>query len=588
MSKFCKDCGFKNPDTAKFCSACGEPVTVTKEHNVEDYVLKKGSILGGRYVIEEFIKVGGMGAVYRATDKNLEKLCAVKELRPSWITSEQGSEYFIKKFELEAKLLSQLHHTGLPGVIDYFVEEEKSYLIMDFIEGFDLNTLLIKRGNPGLPQKKVIEWGIEICEVLEYLHNHTPPVIYRDLKPSNIMIKSSDGKAVLIDFGIVCVLEGTGQTTRTTIGTMGYIAPEQYLGKPCRGSDIYSMGATMYYLLSSTMPVPFGEYKSIIDAAPQVSQSVDKILCRTLKRKVKERYQKIEDVKKDLKNALAGLPASPEIFPDMSLSLPPSEEAFEEIYTPDEDKEFYDTSDVDEIPQERDTGEMEDTGELGFMEEEITAGFFEEPVEDFIQLDMGLLKETGEEDRPVKNRKKDKTNIKTAFKYKEKDKIALSLLEELLNKKDLGALIPILLVNKENLDKRFFEILDYEMDMALKENKKRSDDLAYLNRILINLKIRDIQVSSDARSKDSSKGPNKKELAKKYFNDAQNLIVQKKFKEVIKACKQALRFDEEFLEVYYTLGSVYKKVNRPDLVIENYKKYLALKQKKNREKLKKK
>jgi len=581
MSKFCKDCGFKNPDTAKFCSACGEPVTVIKEHNVEDYVLKKGSILGGRYIIEEFIKVGGMGAVYRATDKNLEKLCAVKELRPSWITSEQGSEYFIKKFELEAKLLSQLHHTGLPGVIDYFVEQEKSYLIMDFIEGFDLNTLLIKRGNPGLPEKKVIEWGIEICEVLEYLHNHTPPVIYRDLKPSNVMIKSSDGRAVLIDFGIVCVMEGTGQTTRTTIGTMGYIAPEQYLGKPCRASDIYSLGATMYYLLSSTMPVPFGEYRSIIDVAPQISQSVDRILCRALKRKLKERYQKIEDIKKDLKNAIAGLLNSPEMS-EISAPLPDSAE----IYMPEEDNEFYDISGTDAIQDERDTGEMEDTGELDFMEEEITTGFFEERAEDFIQLDMELLKETGEEEARKPGKRGKKSDIKTDFKYKEKDKIARSLLEELLNKKDLGALIPLLLVNKESLDKRFFEILDYEMDRALKKNKKRSDDLAYLNRILINLKIRDIRASSDAKSKASSKGLDKKELAKKYFNDAQNLIVQKKFNEVIKACKKALKFDEEFLEVYYTLGSVYKKVNRPDLVIENYKKYLALKQKKVLEKVK--
>ena len=578
MSKFCQDCGFKNPDTAKFCSACGRPVAASKKEKDEKFVLKSGSVLNGRYIIEKFIKVGGMGAVYKAKDKNLDKYCAVKELRPAWINPEKGSDYFIKKFETEAKLLSRLHHIGLPRVIDYFNDEDCSYLIMDFIDGYDLKAFSLKKGTPGLPQKKVIEWGIEICDILEYLHNYNPPIIYRDLKPANIMIKNYDKKVVLIDFGIACIIDEMGETTRTTIGTMGYIAPEQYLGKPVAASDIYSLGATLYYLLSGTMPVPFGDYHPIKNVIPAISSAIDEIICKALKRKLEERYKKIEDIKKDLENILS-VPhsSSHDDLSDSAHREKDTEDAFATAELPKisepeagekdteemKDSDEFNFLEMDDIP-DVDFREVEGDGELGFMDEDVFLDMQKEDEDLFISLDLDILEEADEEKIPSS------------------DKIHLNLLEDLLEKKDLGSLIPILLVNKEKLNEDFFKILDREIKNSLVKNKKKSDELAYLNRILLNLKIRKKNIPETTSE---TKGPTKKELARKYFNEAQNLITQEKFGEVIKLCKKALKFDSEFQEVYYTLGTVYKKVNRPDLVIENYKKYLALKQKKATKKI---
>jgi len=129
----------------------------------------------------------------------------VKELRPHWVNSEQERQYLIKKFESEAKLLSQLHHINLPRVIDYFIAEERYYLVMDFIDGADLHAIIKKQGKPGLPQKTVLKWALQVCEVLKYLHNYDPPIIYRDLKPSNIMLRKSDNRIVLIDFNKIFI-----------------------------------------------------------------------------------------------------------------------------------------------------------------------------------------------------------------------------------------------------------------------------------------------------------------------------------------------------------------------------------------------
>ena len=401
MVNLCPSCGVENTDTAKFCNECGKSLS-EKENtgNGKPFTLSKGVTLRGRYTIELLIKAGGMGAVYKAEDQNLSKVCAVKELWPYWVGSGEERDYMIKKFEIEAKLLSQLHHKSLPRVIDYFTSDERYYLVMDFVEGYDLDSLIRKEGNPGLSKEKILPWAIEVCEVLEYLHNHAPPIIYRDLKPSNIMVRISDNQIVLIDFGIACVIQNeVGGAPRTTIGTMGYIAPEQYLGKPVLASDIYSLGATLYHLLTGNMPVPF-DYKPMSSIVQDIPALLEEVVQACLTLNLADRIQKAADVKLKLGAVLReiNLSSTSEIpraglRDTLIIRIPPSlsEENF--LDEPEELEEFIEDSEVDEF-DERDTREIKKASEVkinGRYEED----FFDE---DFIDRSFVSEEYEDEED----------------------------------------------------------------------------------------------------------------------------------------------------------------------------------------------
>ncbi|MEQ8225068.1 MAG: protein kinase, partial [Candidatus Eremiobacterota bacterium] len=194
--------------------------------------------------------------------------------------------------------LATLHHISLPVVIDYFIYNDHHYLIMDYIEGEDLENLIIYKGIPGLPQYQVIKWGIQICEVLEYLHNRKLPVIYRDLKPSNIMLETESNRLILIDFGIACVNQEDKGCPRTRIGTMGYMAPEQYMGKPVPQSDLYALGATLYHLLTGSMPVPF-TYKPVSTIIEDISEDspLEALIRRSLNLEIEQRFQTAKDMR---------------------------------------------------------------------------------------------------------------------------------------------------------------------------------------------------------------------------------------------------------------------------------------------------
>ncbi len=241
-------CGRANiPDGTAFCPDCNVYL-----------VLDPGTLLDERYKIINLLGSGGMGAVYKAQDTRFEnKYIAVKEM----ITPlHQGKtrEYYIESFEREAKILQNLRHTYLPGVYDYFVEAGRFYMVTDFIDGKDLSKVLdeLEEQDKELKTEEVIRWGLQICEVLEYLHSQNPPVIHRDIKPQNIILRK-DGKAQLIDFGIASLSGSEDKETKTRIGTMGYMSPEQSSGKPDPRSDMYSLAATMHHLLTREKPVYF-------------------------------------------------------------------------------------------------------------------------------------------------------------------------------------------------------------------------------------------------------------------------------------------------------------------------------------------
>ncbi len=267
--------------------------------------LKVGEILDNRYSIITLVKIGGMSNIYKAEDKRLNKICAVKELIDKSDEPEE-SDYVIKRFREEAKLLAELYHTNLPRVSDYFIDGIRYYLVMDFIEGVDLETHLRKSDYKGLSEEQVVNWAVQLCDVLDYLHGQNPPIIYRDIKPANIMLRKGTDKIILVDFGIAKKIEPKG--TITAIGTMEYAPLEQYQGKAEPRSDIYALGATMHHLLTAKNPVPF-KFPPVRTIKEEISVELEDIIIKALSPKPAARFQ----TAKEMQGALLGLLASNKI-----------------------------------------------------------------------------------------------------------------------------------------------------------------------------------------------------------------------------------------------------------------------------------
>lgn len=194
-----------------------------------------------------------MGSVYRARDMhfpNVTKLVAVKEMINT-APDPLVRETIVQNFEREANLLATLHHSSIPRIYDYFSIESRSYLVLEFIHGKDMEAI-INESKSFLPEDMVLRWAIELCDVLDYLHKHKPdPIIFRDMKPSNVMI-NNNGDVVLVDFGIAKAFQ-TG-IKGTMIGTEGYSPPEQYRGEATPSADIYALGATIHHALTRRDP----------------------------------------------------------------------------------------------------------------------------------------------------------------------------------------------------------------------------------------------------------------------------------------------------------------------------------------------
>jgi serine/threonine protein kinase len=215
-------------------------------------LLEPESLLAGRYQIKKVLGQGGMGAVYLATDSRIpEKTWAVKEL---WDYGDPSTRQLIQgQFQSEASILAALNHPNLPRITDFFVENHREYLVMDFIEGRTLEEILLEEKGP-LKMDMVMDIIGQLAGVLEYLHGQDPPVIFRDLKPSNVMVTPS-GRLCLIDFGIARVFSAGKKKDTVVMGTPGYAAPEQYgSGQSDARSDIYGLGATIYYCITGVDP----------------------------------------------------------------------------------------------------------------------------------------------------------------------------------------------------------------------------------------------------------------------------------------------------------------------------------------------
>lgn len=225
--------------------------------------LDGGVILHSRYRITELVAQGGMGAVYRADDLRLSgRECAIKEIAcpDDGLTDPQEAR---EQFYREASTLARLDHPNLPKVSDHFSENDRDYLVMDFVPGQDLQTMVDEASAEGrrLDEKQVLEWARQLCDALEYLHSQDPPVLHRDIKPANIRLSAS-GLVKLVDFGLVKVMVPDQTRTVTVVhgrGTASYTPLEQYGGETGHTdtrADIYGLGATLYHLLTGQPPLP--------------------------------------------------------------------------------------------------------------------------------------------------------------------------------------------------------------------------------------------------------------------------------------------------------------------------------------------
>lgn len=268
-----------------------------------DKQLQPGSILVNRYAIQEVIGVGGMGSVYRARDlhfPNAVKLVAVKEMifqtRDPLVR-----QTIVQNFEREANILVTLDHPSIPRIFDYFSHNERSYLVLEYIQGKDAEELLNQQ-TTFFAEELVIQWAIELCDVLSFLHNHKPePIIFRDMKPSNVMINPNN-HVILIDFGIAKNFRSTQKGTM--IGTEGYSPPEQYRGEASPQADIYALGATLHHLLTRQdprlePPFTFGD-RPIRATNPTISVELEAVVSTALQYSPADRFQSAEDMKQAL------------------------------------------------------------------------------------------------------------------------------------------------------------------------------------------------------------------------------------------------------------------------------------------------
>lgn len=299
----CPQCNTPNRSSASFCSNCGAALLDGVEESsaapIGQVTLQTGKVLQGRYRIERELGRGGFGAVYRAWDANLKKPCAVKE---NMDTSPEAK----RQFEREATVLANLSHPNLPRVTDHFsIEDQGQYLVMDFVEGEDLDSVMQRQGK--VPLEQALKWVTQVADALTYLHSRQPPVVHRDIKPANVRI-GPGGQAMLVDFGLVKLYD---PHMRTTMGaravTPGYAPPEQYgRGSTDSRTDVYALGATFYKLITGREPLEsvqrmVGKYMTPAQQVnPEIPLPISQVIERAMDLEPDQRFQSAAEFKRAL------------------------------------------------------------------------------------------------------------------------------------------------------------------------------------------------------------------------------------------------------------------------------------------------
>jgi serine/threonine-protein kinase len=260
--------------------------------------LAPNAYLSDRYQILQKVGQGGMGAVYQALDtRSTNRICAIKEMSDAALQDEEERRQALFAFQREAELLSHLQHPNLPRVSDRFESSGKHYLVMEYIEGETLQKQLA-RGAAPFSEPQLCAWARELCDVLGYLHRQDPPIIFRDIKPDNIMIDAGD-HVRLIDFGIVRFFKPGRNKDTTLLGTPGYASPEQYgSGQTDARSDVYSLGATLFHLATGHDPGSYPPYQlpPVRQLNPSLSPALETLIARAVHPHADRRWQSMEEM----------------------------------------------------------------------------------------------------------------------------------------------------------------------------------------------------------------------------------------------------------------------------------------------------
>ena len=304
MSQMCPNCSFDNPTDAHDCSNCSAPLRG---------LLGSLVTLSERYQVVSVLGFGAMGAVYLAEDQRLVgRRCAIKENSPDPKASVDVRAQSRDQFLAEASILARLDHPSLPKVSDYFIENDREYLVMDYVEGEDLQSRLERVEQP-LPEEPVLNWADQVLDALKYLHNQSPqPIIHRDIKPANLRVNLQD-RVKLVDFGLVKLLDLDNPETKVELrgmGTPAYAPLEQFAGSDVHTdtrSDIYSLGASLYQLLTNVAPVDV--HQRLLDTQvlapphelnPDISENTEQVILKAMEIYPEQRFQSADEMRQAL------------------------------------------------------------------------------------------------------------------------------------------------------------------------------------------------------------------------------------------------------------------------------------------------
>ncbi|HLQ28394.1 MAG TPA: serine/threonine-protein kinase, partial [Ktedonobacteraceae bacterium] len=241
---------------------------------------------------------GGMGAVYKAQDIKRQSVCAIKEMSLSMVPPEEQDQA-VANFKAEAQMLANLKHINLPSVTGYFTEGARHFLVMEYIEGMTLDEYL-EHNNAPFPERRVLGWARQLCDVLDYLHSQQPPIIFRDMKPGNIMLMRN-GRVKLIDFGIARFFRHASSQDTQLLGTPGFAPPEQYgKAQTDERSDIYSLAMTLFQLMTFTLSEKGFGLHDVQSVNPEISLPVARALEKATALSPEDRFQSVDAFRRAL------------------------------------------------------------------------------------------------------------------------------------------------------------------------------------------------------------------------------------------------------------------------------------------------
>src|SRR5260221_4046665 len=318
---YCNACGTANQPQARFCFACGQSlpgIASSAEQTVPNALIRQ------RYHVIAQVGKGGFGAVYKAEDNELgNRIGAVKEMSQRGLTTQEIAEA-ADAFKREALLLAGLLHPNLPRTYDPFFDAGHWYLVMDFIEGETLEGYLASSGKSHLPVEEVLDIGIQLCTVLDYLHTQQPPIIFRDLKPANV-IHTANGHLYLIDFGTARHFKPGQAKDTIAFGSPGYAAPEQYgKAQTTARSDIYSLGANLHQLLTGIDPsqTPF-QFAPLQQQGQPIPPGLESLIMQMLEMNENKRPDSVITIKQQLQSIDAQHPIGQINAPQIRVSTQP-------------------------------------------------------------------------------------------------------------------------------------------------------------------------------------------------------------------------------------------------------------------------